>query len=190
MRRQINKLIDVLKYPGKSRMLRSVKTMGTGCVFAGAVKIIGGDCIEIGDDFYAGPDCRIEAWKQYKDKTFSPEIRIGNNVRINSRCHIGAIRRIVISDNVLFGSGVFITDHSHGRVTPEENSIPPTDRDLYSKGEVVIGENVWIGENVTILPSVHIGNGAVIGAGSVVTKDIPDYHVAAGNPAKVVKDIR
>lgn len=167
-----------------------MKKMGKRCVFRGEVKIIGGNCIEIGDDFYTGPECRIEAWTHYNDKTFSPMIRIGKNVRINSRCHIGAINRIVIGDHVLFGSGVFITDHSHGRVTPEENHIPPTDRDLYSKGEVIIGDYVWIGENVIILPGVHIGNGAVLGAGAVVTKDVPDYCVAAGNPARVVKYIR
>ena len=54
------------------------------------------------------------------------------------------------------------------------------------KGPVTIGNNVWIGDNVIILPGVHIGDGAVIGAGSVVTKDVPAYHIAAGNPARGV----
>lgn len=55
------------------------------------------------------------------------------------------------------------------------------------KGPVIIGNNVWIGDNVTILSGVTIGNGAVLGAGSIVTKDIPPYSIAAGNPAKVIK---
>ena len=56
-----------------------------------------------------------------------------------------------------------------------------------TKGPVVIGNNVWIGDNVIILSGVEIGDGAVIGAGSVVTKNIPSFHIAAGNPAKVIK---
>ncbi|MCU7937763.1 MAG: CatB-related O-acetyltransferase [gamma proteobacterium symbiont of Bathyaustriella thionipta] len=57
----------------------------------------------------------------------------------------------------------------------------------YKKGNVVIGNGVWIGDSVILLSGVHIGNGAVIGAGSVVTKSIPDYAIAVGNPAKVIK---
>jgi tetrahydrodipicolinate N-succinyltransferase len=56
-----------------------------------------------------------------------------------------------------------------------------------SKGEVVIGNAVWIGDSVIILPGVTVGNGAVIGAGSVVTKPIPAYAVAVGNPARVIR---
>jgi len=55
--------------------------------------------------------------------------------------------------------------------------------------EVVIGNDVWIGGNSVICPGVHIGNGCVIGAGSVVTKDIPDNTIAAGNPCKVIRSI-
>lgn len=54
-------------------------------------------------------------------------------------------------------------------------------------GNITIGHDVWIGDNVIVLPNVKIGNGAVIGAGAIVTKDIPDYGIAAGNPAKVLK---
>ena len=56
-----------------------------------------------------------------------------------------------------------------------------------SKGDVIIGKNVWIGDKVTILPNVKIGDGVVIGANSVVTKDIPPCSVVAGNPAKIIK---
>ena len=55
--------------------------------------------------------------------------------------------------------------------------------------EVVIGDNVWLGGNAVVCPGVHIGNNVVIGAGSVVTKDIPDWSVAAGNPCRVIRKI-
>lgn len=64
---------------------------------------------------------------------------------------------------------------------------PPLLRPLYSKGQVVIGKNVWIGDKVTILPGVSIGDGSVIAANSVVTKSIPPYSIAAGIPAKIIK---
>jgi virginiamycin A acetyltransferase len=63
----------------------------------------------------------------------------------------------------------------------------PKDGDLPHKGNTVIGNDVWIGYDSTILPGVRIGNGAIIGAKSVVTKDVPDYAIVAGNPAKVIK---
>ena len=55
------------------------------------------------------------------------------------------------------------------------------------KGDIIIGNAVWIGDNVMILPGVNVGNGAVIGAGSVVTKDVPDYAIVAGNPSKIIR---
>ena len=71
-----------------------------------------------------------------------------------------------------------------------EVSHPATRNSGYEYGmEVTVGDNVWIGGSVTIVPGVHIGNNVVIGAGSVVTKDIPDNVVAAGNPARVIKQI-
>lgn len=83
-------------------------------------------------------------------QSFKPRIIIGKNVCFNFRCHIGAINEIIISDNVLIGSNVLITDHGHGTTSKEETSIPPYQRSLYSKGSVIIEDNVWIGENVRI----------------------------------------
>ena len=65
--------------------------------------------------------------------------------------------------------------------------IPPIKRPIYSKGPVIIGDNVWIGDKATILPGVTIGDGAVIAANAVVTKDVPAFCVAAGNPARIIK---
>jgi acetyltransferase-like isoleucine patch superfamily enzyme len=147
----------------------------------------GAQYISLGKNFYAGPRFRIEAWDHYRGKDYQPEIIIGNNVSFNFNCHVGAINKIVIRDNVLIGSNVFITDHSHGRNTLDEAKIPPAQRPLYSKGEVFIDENVWICENVSILPGVSIGKGSIIAANSVVTQNIPEYVIAAGSPARIIK---
>lgn len=65
--------------------------------------------------------------------------------------------------------------------------IPMNQQGHLEKKEVVIGDDVWIGRRVIILPGIKIGNGVIIGAGAVVTKDVPDYAVVAGVPAKVIK---
>lgn len=63
----------------------------------------------------------------------------------------------------------------------------PTLEDLPLKGDTVVGNDVWIGQNVTVLPGVHIGDGAIIAANSVITKDVPAYCIAGGNPCRVIK---
>ena len=138
--------------------------------------------MSVGDDSSILPNCVLEVCR--------PEgsIEIGSRVSIGEYTHITAARRIVIGNGVLTGRFVLITDNSHGSgKTRAELEIPPLARDVTSKGEVVIGNNVWIGDKVSILPGVHIGDGCVIGADSVVTKDIPAYCVAAGNPCGIIK---
>lgn len=63
----------------------------------------------------------------------------------------------------------------------------PAMSDLPLKGDTVVGNDVWIGQNVTVMPGVHIGDGAIVGANSVVASDIPPYHIAAGNPCRVIR---
>ena len=66
-------------------------------------------------------------------------------------------------------------------------STPPHMEQLPHKGDTIIGNDVWIGQNVTVMPGVHIGDGAVIAANSVVTGDIPAYHIAGGNPCRIIR---
>lgn len=65
--------------------------------------------------------------------------------------------------------------------------LTPAREDLPFKGDTVVGNDVWIGQNVTVMPGVHIGDGAIIAASSVVAKDIPPYHIAGGNPCKIIR---
>ncbi|MBO0357374.1 hypothetical protein J0X19_05410 [Hymenobacter sp. BT186] len=143
--------------------------------------------ISIGNGFAAMYNLRIEAWDKYGEQKFFPEIYIGNNVVFNTDVHIGCINKIFIGDNVLLASRIYISDHSHGEVNSEALKVAPVHRKLYSKGPVIIENNVWIGENVSILPGVKIGSNAIIGANAVVTKDVPANSVVGGNPARIIK---
>jgi acetyltransferase-like isoleucine patch superfamily enzyme len=146
--------------------------------------LVGEQYITIGDGTVIGKNIQLTAWKNNgKD----PEIVIGDGCLIRENTHITAINNIHIGNNLLTGTNVLITDNSHGQATYEQMLFEPIHRPLYSKGPIVIGNNVWLGNNVCIMPSVTIGDGAIIGANSVVTHDIPAFSIAAGIPAKVIK---
>ncbi len=153
------------------------------------LSVIGAQYVNIGNDFAALEGLRLEAYNHYFGQHFSPIIKIGNNVRIGSDCHIGCINEVLIDDNVLIASKVLIIDHSHGNTSSDISEKMPLYRPLRSKGPIHIGKNVWICENVVILDGVIIGENCVIGANSVVTKSIPANSIVAGNPAKILKTV-
>ena len=118
-----------------------------------------------------------------------PKISIGKNVQINDYVHITAIDSVIIEDNVLIASKVYISDCLHGSYAGGEQSRPEVivkDRKLSHKS-VLIKENAWLGDNVSILPGTIVGKNSIIGANSVVSKSIPDNSIAVGTPAKVIK---
>lgn len=151
--------------------------------------IQGEEFISVGDRFLAKPGLRIDCYQSFNGQQFSPQLTIGNNVLINYSCHIGVINEVTIGNDVLFGSRVLVTDHAHGVFSEEFANVPYLKRALISKGPVHIEDNVWLGENVCVLPGVTIGKGSIIGANAVVTSDIPEYSIAVGIPAKVVRQI-
>jgi acetyltransferase-like isoleucine patch superfamily enzyme len=144
--------------------------------------------IQIGYGFLALPGLRIEAWDEYDGTRYTPNIVIGNDVVVNYNVHIGAIGRLEIGNNVLIGSRVLITDHSHGGVTPAELEVTARLRPLVTKGPTIIEDNVWIGEGACILGGVRVGRNAVIGANAVVTKNVGPGEVVGGMPARVLKN--
>lgn len=167
----------------------SLKGYGENLFLRYPIYLHGGKYIKIGDGFDSGLRLRLEAYDEHLGYQFTPRITIGNNVSINSDCHIGAINEIIIEDGVLIASKVFITDHYHGEISSDAIIIAPSERKLFSKGPVRIEKNVWIGEGVAILPNVVIGENSIIGANSVVTKDIPRNSIVGGNPAKVIRTL-
>ncbi len=110
-------------------------------------------------------------------------IEVGKNFFCNYNCTILDVGKVKIGDNCLFAPNVSLYTAGH--------PIHPAMRNtLYEYGkDITIGNNVWIGGNVIICPGVTIGDNVVVGAGSVVTKDIPSWSVAAGNPCKVLREI-
>lgn len=151
--------------------------------------LYGGKSIIIGNNFSCDQRLRMDAFKNFLGVEFNPEIIIGNNVSIQKDCHIGAINKIIIGDNVLIASKVYISDHSHGEVNIEALKLPPSQRKLHSKGPVIIENNVWLGEGVVVLPNVTIGENSIVGANSVVTKSFPKNSIIAGNPAKLIRSL-
>lgn len=163
-----------------------VRSLGSGSHVMSPITIIGGECIQIGDHFSAGPGLRLEAITAHKGGTHSPRIIIGNDVSFGTDCHVGAIACLNIGDKCLFGSGVLITDHNHGSVGTSVAGPAIKDQPLASKGEVTIEEGVWVGEHACILPGVRVGKGAVIAANAVVTRDVPSGGVVGGIPARLI----
>jgi acetyltransferase-like isoleucine patch superfamily enzyme len=108
---------------------------------------------------------------------------IGDGTSIGRFCHIYAISKIEIGKNVLMAEKIYISDnlHSYADIT-----IPIIKQPIVQINEVVIGDGAWVGENVCIIGAC-IGKNSVIAANAVVTKNVPDYCVAAGVPAKIIK---
>lgn len=114
---------------------------------------------------------------------YGHNIEVGKNIFINYNCTIIDVGKVKIGDNCLFAPNVSIYTAGH----PVH---PATRNTAYEYGiDITIGDNVWIGGGVIIMPGVHIGDNVVIGAGSIVTKDIPSWTIAAGNPCKVIRKI-
>ena len=114
---------------------------------------------------------------------YGNHISVGNNVFINYNCTLLDVGKITIGDNCMLAPNVAIYTAGHPLHPDSRNSG-------YEYGmDVTNGNNVWIGGSVVITPGVRIGDCCVIGAGSVVTKDIPAWSLAAGNPCRVIREI-
>lgn len=174
-----------------SRMVKfQFRAVGHKTFFGKFNQLMGAGHIVVGSHTVIGEGCWLTAWESHgQGEVFNPEINIGDNVNIGAYCHITSTNKILIGNGVLTGKWVTITDNSHGDITFDNLNLRPNKRIVTSKGSVVIEDNVWIGDKATILPGCVIGKGAVIGAGAVVTHDIPEFGVAVGNPAKVIKKL-
>ena len=109
---------------------------------------------------------------------------LGDKLIIGKFCQIGAGVEFIMNgaNHQMNAVSTFPFHTLHGW-----NMAPPAHEDLPLKGDTIIGNDVWIGQNATILPGVHIGDGTIIGASSLVTRHVPPYTIAAGNPAREIR---
>jgi len=117
----------------------------------------------------------------------SARIRIGSGTFLNLGVMVAAVELVEIGDHCMFANGCFVTDGNHRFDDPDQ---PVTRQGFTTKGPTRIGDNVWCGAGVVVTSGVTIGERSVIGANSVVTSDIPPYSIAAGAPAKVLRQVQ
>ncbi|MBD1582147.1 acyltransferase [Pseudoalteromonas sp. S16_S37] len=153
------------------------------CLYSGMPQILGDLTITLGDDVrlsgistFCGRSCAATR----------PQLIIGNNVDIGWQNAFSVGTKIVLEDNVRLAGRIFLAGFAGHPIdcTARAQGLPDED---YQADDIVIKQGAWLGTGVTVLAGVTIGEGAIIGAGAVVTKDVPPYCIAAGNPAKVVK---
>lgn len=181
-----HKLQGLFEYLYTGWITRGMKRIGKNSKFGIGIHLVGASSIEIEENVYIGHNSSLTAFSVNEEC----KISIGKGSMLGNYNHITSCNRVKIGSNVRTGNYVLITDNSHGDLTDtRQMSRHPNERPLYSKGEVIIGDNVWIGEKVSIMPGVKIGNKVVIGANSVVTHSCDDNCIIAGIPARVLKKI-
>lgn len=139
--------------------------------------------IHVGDNTIIGAYVTLTAGMVPGQRMLTdPVISIGDNCRIGRNSEIVGHLGIVIEDDVYTGPYVYITDQNHAY---GDRDLPVGAQSMPER-PVRIGAGSWIGQGATILPGVTVGRHAVVAAGAVVTRDVPDYSVVAGVPARVV----
>jgi acetyltransferase-like isoleucine patch superfamily enzyme len=162
----------------KSKIVYGNKVkIGNYCLLSGMAK--GG--LEIGDYSSIGSFCRVIASTDHTN--LGEYIRIGKNVGLGEFSSLGGSGGLTIGDDTIIAQ--YFSAH------PENHIFNDLNKSIRLQGttraSITIGNNCWIGAKVTVVAGVTIGHGTIIGAGSVVTKDIPPYSIAVGNPAKVIR---
>lgn len=162
------------------RYQRSFRSFGRGAFLYGPFRIDGAEGIEIGDKTVL----QRGSWLYCCGIDEMPaSLKLGKGSVFGYNNHITAVRSVVIGDHVLTANNVYISDNLHSY---EDVSTPVIQQPVKFKKAVSIGDGCWIGENACVI-GASVGKNCVIGANAVVTRDIPDYSVAVGVPAAVIR---
>jgi acetyltransferase-like isoleucine patch superfamily enzyme len=157
---------------------------GKRTVLMHPVRLFGENRIKIGAHVFLGSGCCLMALDDGDNRSIA--ISIGSGTSIAGTCVISALRHVCLEENVLLARNVYIADHTHKY---SQRDQPILAQGVEKVKPVVIKRGAWLGQNVVVCPGVTIGAGSVIGANSVVNQDIPDFSVAVGSPARIVKNI-
>lgn len=168
---------------------KNVKIKSKGHITSGSGLTIEDGChinalcrggVEIGDNFSLGRNSIIECTGVIRE--LGESLKIGNDVGIAANAFISVRGNVSIGSSTIFGPGVKLFSENH--IFSDINT-PIYLQGAERKG-ISIGEDCWLGANVVVLDGVHIGNHCVVAAGAVVNKDLPDYSIAGGVPAKII----
>jgi acetyltransferase-like isoleucine patch superfamily enzyme len=159
-----------------------LKSCGKYLNISNKARLVNLKYVEVGDNFIM--DEFAEIYCNPINNEIVPSLVIGDNVHLSKHCCIGCSNKVVLENDVRLAPYCHITDRNH--IYTDVNK-PIWKQPAESPGPVIIGQQTWLGFGVQVMPGVSIGKHCVIAAGSIVTKDIPDYSVAIGSPAKVIK---
>jgi acetyltransferase-like isoleucine patch superfamily enzyme len=149
------------------------------------VEIDGAEHMHVGDRVKVFPYCWLNIVKTSdKEDEKGVKIRVGDGTVISRRVIISASRFVVIGKDVMIAPNTMILDTDHAY---ENIQVPIAHQGFSCKGGIEIGDGCWIAYGAVILGGVSVGKQSVVGANSVITKDIPPFSVAVGNPARVIK---
>jgi acetyltransferase-like isoleucine patch superfamily enzyme len=158
---------------------RSFAAFGAGSVVEPPVRVAGEARIAIGSDVYVGAGSWLLALPGD-----GVALEIGDGTSVSGALVVSAAQSVRIGRNVLLARNVYLSDHGHAF---ERVGIPVLAQGVTEPRPVEIDDGAWLGENVVVCPGVRIGRGAVVGANAVVLDDVPDWSVAVGVPARVVR---
>lgn len=140
--------------------------------------------ISVGRNVRLKDGYRIECYETFYNQRLRPKMAIEDGVIIGPRFTAFVADTLVIGKDTILAGNVTLITENHG-INPE---LPlPYHAQKLTTAPVTIGEGCWLGQNVSVLPGVKIGRRCVIATNAVVTRDIPDFCIAAGSPAKVIK---
>ena len=158
----------------------SFSAFGSRSTLSFPFKVNGAKYIHIGKKVHINE----QAWLlSQKIDEHDPKIEIGDDTYIGRNAHIVSVRDVKIGGSVLIADKVYISDNVHGY---QDIEVPIKSQTILFKKSVCIGDQSWLGENVCVI-GASVGKHSIIGANSVVISDIPDYSIAVGTPAKVIK---
>jgi lipopolysaccharide O-acetyltransferase len=157
----------------------SFAAFGHGTIIEAPLRLSGESRIALGSNAFIGAGSWLQA---VGDGPVALEI--GDDTSMSGMCVLSAAESVRIGRKVLFARNVYVSDHNHAF---DDLEVAVIDQGISAPRPVSIGDGAWLGENVVVCPGVTIGRGAVIGANAVVLESIPDFCIAVGVPARVVR---